>query len=147
MSFNLCSSAFENGGYLPGWYSVAGLNASPPIGWADAPEGSLSLALVCRCEEGNTHWVMWNIPPGLRTLYGKQPRNAVLENGIRQGWNSFGVSGWTGPEKKQEHCLLTFTLMALDTVLDLPADTGGEELFEVCRNHLLATASMTCRYC
>jgi phosphatidylethanolamine-binding protein (PEBP) family uncharacterized protein len=90
---------------------------------------------------------MWNIPPELQTVYGKQPRNSVLENGIRQGWNSFGVSGWTGPEQKQENCLLTFTLTALDSLLDLPADTDGEELHRVCQEKQLATASISCRYC
>lgn len=147
VAFKICSSAFENDGFLPGWYSAAGLNASPPFGWIDEPDGCQSLALVCKAEDGRAHWVVWNIPPDLHTVYGKQPRNPVLESGIRQGWNSFGVAGWTGPEKKQSDCRLTFTLMALDTLLELPADTDGEELVRACTDNILATASITCRYC
>lgn len=147
VAFKISSSAFENDGFLPGWYSAAGLNASPPFGWIDEPDGCQSLALVCKAEDGRAHWVVWNIPPDLHTVYGKQPRNPVLESGIRQGWNSFGVAGWTGPEKKQSDCRLTFTLMALDTLLELPADTDGEELVRACTDNILATASITCRYC
>lgn len=147
MSFIMCSSAFENNGHLPIWYSAAGLNASPPFGWINEPGHSQSLALVCRAEDNRVHWVMWNIPPDLHTIYGKQPRNPVLENGIRQGWNSFGVAGWTGPEKRQRDCRLDFTLMALDKILDLPSNTNGEELTQACRNSLIETTGISCRYC
>jgi Raf kinase inhibitor-like YbhB/YbcL family protein len=147
LAFNISSSAFENEGFLPGWYCAAGLNASPPFGWIDEPEDSRSLALVCTAEDGRCHWVVWNIPPDMHTIYGKQPRNSVLENGIRQGWNSFGVSGWTGPEKKKSNCRLVFNLMALDSALELPADTDGDELNRACQGHVLATASIACRYC
>ena len=147
LAFDICSSAFEHDGFLPGWYSAAGLNASPPFGWRDEPPGCRSLALVCRAEDGRAHWVMWNIPPDLHTVYGKQPRNPVLDSGIRQGWNSFGVAGWTGPEKKNSDCRLTFTLLALDSLLELPADTDGDELTRTCQDHILASTSIACRYC
>ncbi|HOP26909.1 MAG TPA: YbhB/YbcL family Raf kinase inhibitor-like protein [Candidatus Sabulitectum sp.] len=145
MEFKLCSSAFCQGDHLPAWYCGAGLNASPPFGWDGEPEGTVSLALICRSSAGNVHWVMWNIPNTLKTIYGKQPSEGKLSDGIIQGVNDFGDTGWTGPEGRKEGMSLTLTLYALDSRLGLsdPA-ANAERLMASMKGHILKEASLTC---
>jgi hypothetical protein len=45
---NLTSSAFQNGGMIPGKYTCDGVNVSPPLEWDAVPEGTKSLALICQ---------------------------------------------------------------------------------------------------
>ncbi len=100
MAFKVCSSAFTDGGYLPDWYSSAGINASPPFGWAEEPDGTKSLALVCLSSQGNVLWVLWNIPTGKKTVYGRLPAERSLSSGMCQGVNDLLGIGWTGPVEK-----------------------------------------------
>ena len=77
MAFKICSSAFSDGGYLPGWYSSSGLNVSPPFGWAGEPGGTKSLALICSSSRNRVRWVLWNIPNDSRTIYGRLPPSVI----------------------------------------------------------------------
>ena len=44
--FELKSPAFTDGGALPKKYTIDGEKVSPPLEWANAPEGTRSLVLV-----------------------------------------------------------------------------------------------------
>lgn len=145
MEFKVCSSAFTEGDSLPAWYCSDDLNASPPLGWDGEPEETVSLAVVCRSSANRVHWVLWNIPNTTRTIYGKQPREGRLHEGIIQGVNDFGNTGWTGPSVREEGLFITVHLFALDCILDLvdpEADT--KTLISSMKDHILKEASVTC---
>lgn len=144
MDFKLCSSAFSEGAYLPAWYCADAINASPPFGWDGEPEDTVSLALICRSSAGNAHWVIWNVPNTLKTVYGKQPPEEVLPDGTVQGINDFGERGWTGPQGKREGMSLTMTLYALDRKLDLDHDANAEKLLKAIKGHVLKEVSLSC---
>ena len=71
--FTLSSSAFKDGERIPTKYAAnnrpncAGENISPPLSWANPPEGTKSYALTvfdvdARPPVGFTHWVAYGIP-------------------------------------------------------------------------------------
>ena len=87
-----------------------GLDKSPPMKFANVPEGTVSLALImddpdvidaeAEVFEAKIHWVMWNLPPDTTELpvhLATTTELAVLGPNVRQGTNDYGVIGYTGP--------------------------------------------------
>ncbi len=147
MEFKICSSAFNDGGYLPSWYTAAGLNASPPFGWAEEPEGTESLALICTSSQGQVLWVLWNIITQTKTVYGRLPAKQTLPAGMRQGVNDLLGVGWAGPLEKQPDLSLKFELYALDKMLSIAdEDVTASILQSAMKGHILGTASVGCIY-
>lgn len=147
MPFKICSSAFPDGGYLPGWYSASGINASPPFGWAEEPKGTKSFALICRSSKGMILWVLWNIPIEMKTIYGRLPAERDLPKGMHQGLNDLLAVGWTGPVEKLPDLSFKFSLSALDTLLDIPdKDVTAPMLESAMAGHKLKEASVSCVY-
>lgn len=147
MEFKVISSAFVNKGYLPVWYTLPGLNASPPFGWAEEPEGTETLALICLSSKGNVLWVLWNIPNSIKTIYGRLPAESFLSDGMRQGVNDLQSMGWAGPAEKLPDLSLTFSLYALDTTLNIPGeDVTAAKLELTMEGHILGKATMVCMY-
>lgn len=151
MAFKICSSAFKDGGYIPPWYSRNGGDSSPPIGWTDPPRKTVSLTLIVMCkdedeEKDYCHWVMYNIPPKAKTIYGKQPHRNVSHDGTLQGVNSFGGVGWDGPDDDIPDQTLVFRLYALDTKLDLPGGASHHDVMDAMEGHVLGKAELIGRY-
>ena len=145
MEFKVCSSAFNQGGFLPEWYKAGNLNSSPPLGWACPPEGTISLAVVCRSNENRVHWVLWNIPADMDTIYGKLPQERELPGGLRQGLNDCAEIGWSGPARKDHELKLTVTMFALDRKLNRPqSDFTAADLIRAMDGHILGEATLTC---
>ncbi|PIE51655.1 YbhB/YbcL family Raf kinase inhibitor-like protein [Candidatus Fermentibacteria bacterium] len=145
MEFLVSSSAFSQGANLPCWYCASGLNSSPPLGWAGEPDGTVSLAVVCISSEEQVHWVLWNIPPDTKTIYGKQPAQRLLSNGIRQGINDYSRIGWTGPYEKKPGLTITVHAYALDTLIEeQESDLTADQLVRLMEGHILAEAELTC---
>jgi len=46
MTLTLTSPAFSHQGEIPARYTCEGEDLSPPLAWSDAPEGTMSLALI-----------------------------------------------------------------------------------------------------
>lgn len=147
MEFKICSSAFTDRGYLPGWYALSGINASPPFGWAEEPEGTISLALICTSSRDKVHWVLWNIPNNNKTIYGRLPAESILPGGMCQGVNDLLGTGWTGPVEKMADLSFNFSLYALDLKLDLcEEEVTASILLEAMEGHILGVTSVSCLY-
>jgi phosphatidylethanolamine-binding protein (PEBP) family uncharacterized protein len=149
MSFKVTSSALDSEGFLPCWYSRTANNSSPPLGWANAPRGTVTIALICEepARSGTIcHWVLYNLPPEPPGIYGGLPVETDLENGAGQGVNSFGVPGWTGPEDTGELKQLDFTAYALNRRVDIPAGADPEMLRRAMNGAILASSRFTARY-
>ena len=148
MNLLLTSSAFQDGNSVPVWYTRAEIDCSPPVGWAGVPDAAESLALICssRGGKGNVfyHWVVYNIPPDVHGLDGKQAKDPSLHKGICQSRNSAGGWGWEGPDINRRK-ILRFRLLALDAVLDEDGCGDPGRCVRSMEGHLLAEAALVGR--
>lgn len=82
-------------GVIPTEHSAEGDNAVPTIQLRGAPSGTHEFALVCHDPDaplprGFTHWTVYGIPGDTSVVDLSKP-------GVRQGSNSLGETGWSGP--------------------------------------------------
>jgi Raf kinase inhibitor-like YbhB/YbcL family protein len=151
----LQSPAFGNGQSIPLRYSEYGEGVSPALSW-QAINGARSYALVMEDPDADmpkpfVHWVAWNIPADATSLpegLAKSPRLTNPE-GLRQGRNSYGASGYYGPKPPPgtgaHH--YHFQLFALDTVLDdvLPG-ADRDTLLKAMRGHVIGKTRLVGTY-
>jgi Raf kinase inhibitor-like YbhB/YbcL family protein len=103
------------------WYPESGFaprygeDKSPPLSWANSPEGTQSFVLISddpdavnlnelASEKGITaptvHWLIWNIPAAVTELdehIATTTNVATIGPNTRQGINDFSQIGWSGP--------------------------------------------------
>jgi Raf kinase inhibitor-like YbhB/YbcL family protein len=128
MKFNLgaltlTGPAFGHGERIPARYTSAGDGISPPLAWANVPEGTQSLALLSHDPDaplvtGFTHWMLWDIPADVTSLEEGDTRFTAGPNGL-------GQPGWFPPSPPPGHGdhFYYFHLYALDApVGPAPAD-------------------------
>ncbi|MBA7691667.1 hypothetical protein ES703_100218 [subsurface metagenome] len=121
--FELKSPAFTDGGALPKKYTIDGEKVSPPLEWANAPEGTRSLVLVMTDSDAPlqmfpgviVHWVVCDIPEfvnsigeGLVPAGARQLRTTYADFGMSDFAYSYGPP-WP-PDKAHRY---VFTLYAL----------------------------------
>jgi hypothetical protein len=148
----LSSTAFDEGEMLPPRFTCDGDGSSPPLEWADVPDGTQSFALICEDPDAPsgtfTHWLLYNLSAGSRKLGEGIPNDEVLSIGARQGTNSFGDVGYGGacpPQGDREHRYI-FKLYALDATLALGPGAKKEQLLATIGDHVLAETQLTARY-
>jgi Raf kinase inhibitor-like YbhB/YbcL family protein len=159
----LTSSAFEDGGTIPNQYSCFGDNISPALAWTGVPEEAESLALLMDDPDsqppGFVHWVTYNIPTESDGFPEDIPAGPTLDDGTLQGTNDFApfgagnmpggapvkIVGYDGPCPGDEHRYV-FTLYALDTTLDLPAEVILPEVVAAMEGHILDQAEIVGLY-
>ena len=151
LKFQLTSSAFTQGGYIPPKYTGDGVDVSPPLKWTGVPENVKSFALICDDPDAPVgtwvHWVLYDIPPAATELPEATPKLEHLPNGMKQGINSFGKVGYGGPEppKGSEHRYY-FKLYALDMDPPLDARAHKTDLEKAMQRHIVARAELMGRY-
>ncbi|MFE5537930.1 MULTISPECIES: YbhB/YbcL family Raf kinase inhibitor-like protein [Streptomyces] len=145
------SPAFRDGDWIPAEHSVDGRESRVPLVFDEVPDDAVSLALVVhdpdvprdRRPDGNfDHWVVWNIPAGLRRMSEAEEHGGVV------GVTTRGTNTWIGPAPPPgdgPHRYF-FTLYALDTRLDLPPSAGRGELRTAMAGHVLAEAVLMGRF-
>jgi len=150
IALSLSSSAFEEGGELPGKYSCDEQNVSPPLRWNGTPAGTGSFALIMDDPDAPgrafTHWVLFNLPPDVLELAEDIPKKRELESGVLQGKNSMGKAGYFGPCPPGGTHHYRFTIYALDKPLDLAAGVSKERVLEAMEGHILAEAHLIGTY-
>lgn len=150
MSFGLTSPAFATGGTIPRKYTCDGEDASPPLAWSGAPDGTRSLTLIMDDPDapGGTwvHWVLFGLRADVPVLPEGVPTTPTLEGGLRQGKNSWGRVGYGGPCPPRGVHRYFFKLHALDTALDLAPGATKEQALAAIRGHILAEAELMGRY-
>jgi Raf kinase inhibitor-like YbhB/YbcL family protein len=150
MPFELTSTAFAPGQPIPSKYTCNGENVSPPLRWSDPPPGTQSLALICDDPDAPAgtwvHWVLYNLPAKTRALLETVPANADLPDGSRQGKNSGGRLGYSGPCPPSGTHRYFFNLYALDTVLGLASGADKSQLLQAMQGHILAQTELMGTY-
>jgi Raf kinase inhibitor-like YbhB/YbcL family protein len=141
-SFKLASSAFKEGAEIPKDYTSDGKDQAPPLAWSGVPAKARQLALICDDPDAptKTPWVHW-------VAYGVAGDAASLQGSV-QGKNSWGTTGWRGPQPPAgsgwHH--YHFKLYASDQALTLPPGATKEELLTALEGHVVGTAELVGKY-
>jgi Raf kinase inhibitor-like YbhB/YbcL family protein len=156
-TFAVDSSAFLNGGLLPGIDAAAadgcgGRNISPPLRLTGVPDGVRSFAIVAFDTDagggrGFVHWVAYGISPALRNVppgFGSQPSPAYT--GGRNGAGTLLYFGPCPPPGDAPHHYV-FTMYALDLAPNrLPAGLTRAAFLRAVAGHRLAQTQVTARF-
>ena len=147
MALSLNSSAIEPGAMIPRQHTCDGKDASPPLRWIGAPQGSKGFALICDDPDAPmgtwVHWVIYSIPETADRLPEAVPATDRLEDGTLQGINDFGRIGYGGPcpPRGKPHRYF-FRLYALNEQLSLRKGLTKKELLKEVEGHVLETAAL-----
>jgi len=145
MAFTLTSSAFASGAEIPQAYTCKGADYSPALEWTGAPAKTATFALIMDDPDAPAgtwvHWVLWDLPAAAHALPQGIPKREQLEDGSRQGRNSFKKIGYNGPcpPGGQTHRYF-FRLFALDGKLDVAAGASSGQLDTAMQGHVLGKA-------
>jgi Raf kinase inhibitor-like YbhB/YbcL family protein len=150
MTIKITSSAFKEGDMIPAKYTCDGKNISPPLKWERTPKNTQSFALISDDPDAPigvwVHWVMWNIPPEVNELAEGIPVVKELQNGSKQGVSDSMQNGYDGPCPPSGTHRYYFKVYALDTMLDLPANSKKKDLLDAMKNHIIAEGSLMGKY-
>ncbi len=145
----LASPMFEQEGKIPSKYTCDGENISPPLTISDVPPEAKTLALIMDDpdvpknlrEDGMwDHWVVFNIPAGLRDI--KEGAEPDGTHGVGSGGN-LDYFGPCPPDREHRYF---FKLYALDTELDLQEKATKQQVEEAMEGHIIANAELMGRY-
>lgn len=150
----LTTAAFDDGGTIPDEYTCDGADVSPALAIDGAPENTAAFALVVDDPDAPggtfTHWLLWNVPPGITEIPEGVATSATVESlgSARQGTNDFGETGYRGPCPPTGDGPHTyrFTLYALDAELDVEAGANVDAVTSAVENATVAEAHITGEY-
>ena len=148
MTLILSSAAFQQQDNIPPKYTCQGEDISPPLAWSEPPKGTHSYTLIVDDPDAPnnvfTHWLIYNIPASITELSEGLPANAKLPNGLLQGKNDFGNTGYGGPcpPPGSPH-RYRFTLYALDQALDIEPVASKAQLLTAIEGHILEQYKLT----
>ncbi|HVY25358.1 MAG TPA: YbhB/YbcL family Raf kinase inhibitor-like protein [Polyangiaceae bacterium] len=150
--FTLSSPAFANKGEIPKKYTCEGEDASPPLDWKDAPEGTRSFALVVEDPDAPdprypktrwVHWLVFDLPPHVRCL----PESPMLlPRGCKQGVNDSNRPSYDGPCPPIGRHRYFFRLYALDCPRLELQQPRRAELERAMQGHVLGVAELVGTY-
>jgi len=136
------SADFSDGGAIPRRFTCDGADDSPNLQWPAAPAGTKSFAIVMDDPDAPvdfTHWLVYNIPPGVHELAEGASAQAAMPRGSAEGANDFRRLGYGGPcppAGKPHHYV--FRLYALDIHLDMPPGAARKQLDSAIERHIIA---------
>jgi Raf kinase inhibitor-like YbhB/YbcL family protein len=157
--FSVSSPAWPDGGEVPMKYAFRGENKSPEFEfhWSMEPEGLQTYAIIFHDIENSSnkttvdtlHWSAFNIPgtaKGLPEALGSGDLADGTRNGpgIAAGRGApayFGPGAGPGPFHHY-----VFEFYALDTKLDLPANTTRDDLMKAMDGHVIGKAAYVGRF-
>jgi Raf kinase inhibitor-like YbhB/YbcL family protein len=156
MTIQVTSSAFNEGQPIPKTHTADGPDLSPPLAWANLPEKTKELALICDDPDAPNgdwvHWVIYKIPADAKGLPEGIPREEKPKEpaGALQGKNSWSdakATGYSGPEPppgKVHH--YHFKLYALDAPLGAEPGLNKKALLKKIEGHVLAMGKLMGTY-
>jgi Raf kinase inhibitor-like YbhB/YbcL family protein len=142
----LTSGAFANGAAIPRRFTCDGTNVSPPLAWDGVPSDAAALVLVVDDPDahGFVHWVAFDIaaaPSG--QLAEGASRGAAAP---REGTNSFGKVGWSGPCPPSGTHHYRFRLFAIRQALGLRGAPTAAEVLAAAKGQVAAETTLTGLY-
>jgi Raf kinase inhibitor-like YbhB/YbcL family protein len=141
-SISVSSSAFKDQGAIPSEYTCQGKGTAPPLSWGEVPAGTRSVAVMVTDPDapGGTfdHLAAFNLPPTRRSLPTDALQSIGPGSGLRTAKNSAGQPGFAPicPPSGTHH--YHFVVMALDNMLELPANASAADVEKAAAGHVLA---------
>lgn len=127
------SPSFTENGIIPAKFTCDGEDINPSLDIKGIPVEANCLALVVEDPDAATgiwvHWVVWNIPV---THHIKENHKPGVE-----GINDFGTNRYQGPCPPGGLHRYFFKVYALDSLLDLHANTDKFHLEKAMSGHIL----------
>jgi Raf kinase inhibitor-like YbhB/YbcL family protein len=148
MRLGVSSNVLTEEGSIPTAYTCDGENTSPDVQWTGAPDGARSFTVLMDDPDagGFVHWLVYNIPGSAIGLPGGVTDEETLADGARQGTNSRGDTGYTGPCPPSGTHTYVITVYALDVALDIQPGAEALEVITAMEGHILATGRLTATY-
>jgi Raf kinase inhibitor-like YbhB/YbcL family protein len=145
-TLTVTSTAFKEGGMIPGKYTCDDRDLSPQIAWSGVPAGAKSIALICDDPDAPAgtwvHWVVFNIPATAKEL----AEGASMPAGAKQGINDFRKLPYGGPCPPGGTHRYFFKVYALDSALTLKEGATKGELLRAMEGHVLAQGQLMGKY-
>ena len=123
------SPAFDPDTQMPDSVGYVNENANPELEISGVPDDAESLVLVVDDPDaqpvaGHTwdHWLVWDIDPEIGTIPEGWKPNAV------EGYSDYVEQGYGGPSPPEGSHDYRFKLLALDSELEMPAETRKQRL-------------------
>lgn len=127
------SIAFVADGFIPAKYTCDGQNINPPLQIEHIPEETKCLAMIVDDPDAPAgtwvHWLVWNIPV---THHIKEDEIHGIE-----GINDFKKHHYGGPCPPSGTHRYYFKIYALDSLLDLPANSTKIQLEKAMSEHII----------
>ena len=128
------SIGFKNNGLIPKKYTCDGDDVNPSLNIDGIPKETKSLAIIFDDPDAPmgiwVHWVIWNI----------LPMKEIEEDSVPgiEGMNDFNKRSYGGPCPPSGTHRYFFKIYALDTKLDLNANSRKEDIGRAIEGHILA---------
>jgi hypothetical protein len=151
MSIPLTSPAFSEGSPIPKRHSGEGENLSPALSWSTSAPSVRCYVLFVEDPDAPSgtfiHWVLFNIPAGVRQLTEGLPEKAEIADLGKQGVNDTRETGYFGPcpPPGKPHRYY-FKIFALDRMLDLPSGSSHAQVNRAMQGHILDSGSLMGTY-
>jgi Raf kinase inhibitor-like YbhB/YbcL family protein len=151
-SLQISSDAFEDSGSIPVEFSCEGEGISPPLKWANLPEGTQSLALLVTDEDLPTssfplfkivHWVLYNVPSDVVALDSGVTGAELSELGIAVGRNWSRETQYYPPCPVSGKHRYVFRLYALDLDTIQPRTNDRIGVLKAMENHVIAYGELS----
>ncbi len=143
LPMTLTSTAFVDGGAIPMDFSCDGRNISPPLSWGAPPSATQALVIAVDDQDIRfTHWALFDLLSGT-SLPAGVPATATLASGGKQGLNSAGKVGYTGPcppHGSTHHYV--FRIIALDSPTGLPSGATASDVKNAMQGHIIGTGEL-----
>lgn len=129
----ISSSEFSANEEIPSRFTCDGEDVNPPLSLGKLPERTKSLVLIVEDPDAPMgtwdHWLVWNIPPS----------KEIKEDSIpgTEGKNSFHKHHYGGPCPPSGTHRYFFKVFALNSMLELQADTDKETLEQTMAGKIL----------
>lgn len=133
-------TAGDEASYIPARYTCEGSDISPELRIKGVPENTKSLVLIVDDPDAPVgtfvHWVIWNIPPDIKTFKEGQPPPGT------QGMTDFRKRSYGGPCPPFGVHRYYFKLYALDTLLDINLNSTKKDVEHAMRDHIIDKAEL-----
>jgi Raf kinase inhibitor-like YbhB/YbcL family protein len=137
------SPAFEHGKLIPKKYSCDGQDINPPLTIEGIPKEAKTFVLAVDDPDAPSgtfdHWIVWNIPASA---------SKIGENTVpgTEGMNSARQQGYMGPCPPSGTHRYFFKVYALDTELNLGANSRKKDVEKAIQGHILAKGELVGLY-
>lgn len=143
-----------NNGIIPIQHTGFGIDISPELIVDAIPEGTISIAVVfddldVPLMKEFTHWIIWNIPV-CSVIPKGIPKGKTINSPIYavqgKAWGKHGYRGPKQPPFIHKAHRYRFTVYALNTMLELSADSNKKQLSKAMAGHIIESAELICSY-